>query len=78
MAGSTGVLMTMSGNEYTAARIMFVAVVLNIILNILLIPRMGMEGAAVATATATVFWNALMLIYSCKRIGINTSAIKIS
>lgn len=78
MAGSTGVLMTMTGNEFSAARIMMAAVVLNIILNILLIPYMGMEGAAVATAAATIFWNVLMLTYSCKRIGINTSAIGIS
>lgn len=41
--------MMMSGNEKQVGMITFSAIALNIVLNILLIPRLGINGAAVAT-----------------------------
>jgi O-antigen/teichoic acid export membrane protein len=49
--------------------------VLSIALNLLLIPRFGAEGAAVASSSATVAWNLLMLVYVRRTMGIDASAL---
>ena len=51
--GSVGFLLLMSGNERRLLRIQIVMVALTVGLNILLIPRFGIVGAAVASAVTT-------------------------
>lgn len=71
LAGSVGYLMTMTGHHQTAVIVLGGAALVNILLNLLLIPSFGIEGAATATATTTMLWNGLMLILVHQRIGVN-------
>lgn len=72
--GSVAMLLNMTGHERTTARGLAIAAALNIMLNLILIPPFGIDGAAAATAFSLVAWNG-MLWYSTQRlIGINTLA----
>lgn len=51
--GSTGVLLTMSGRERYYQRTMTLGALANIVLNVTLIPILGINGAAIATALST-------------------------
>jgi len=62
----------MTGHERQTAYGMSVAAVVNIFLNILLIPRFGMFGAAIATACSIVIWNILLWHAVRKHLGINS------
>ncbi|MDJ0571261.1 MAG: polysaccharide biosynthesis C-terminal domain-containing protein, partial [Pleurocapsa sp. MO_192.B19] len=48
--GSVGLLLNMTGNESYTLISRVSSTVLNVVLNALLIPRWGLEGAAIATA----------------------------
>ena len=52
------------------ASVSFAAVV-NVALNLLLIPAYGMIGAATATATSTLLWNFLLVVVLWYRTGID-------
>ena len=75
--GSVGILMTMTGLEAITAKIIIFSIVLNIILNITLIPYLSIEGAAIATAITVAISNLLMLYYSYRETGINASPIRL-
>jgi len=49
--GATGLMLVMTGNQTVWFRISIVIVVVNLMLNYILIPAWGMNGAALATAT---------------------------
>jgi O-antigen/teichoic acid export membrane protein len=71
--GSVGFMLNMTGNERDSMFAMLVAVLINVALNLVLIPKHGAVGAAMASATSIVFWN-LLLFYKVRiRVGINTS-----
>lgn len=55
--GLVGTLLTMTKYETNAARILWQTAVLNVVLNVLLIPLFGMNGAAFATAISLVILN---------------------
>ncbi len=59
----SGVALSMAGKPYVAALISFITIVLNVTLNLLLIPSYGMEGAAIATGTSEFIVNAIGLSY---------------
>lgn len=71
LAGSVGFLMTMTGHQNKAAQILGVSAIINIILNVILISRFGVIGAAIATAVSTALWNILMLGYIWRRLNFN-------
>ena len=48
--------------------------VMNIALNAVLIPRYGMEGAAVSSALALISWNLIFAYWVYRRVGIVPSA----
>lgn len=60
--GSVGALLNMTGHERETLMGIAVSALLNIGLNIVLIPPLGMIGAAVATACSLASWN-LILVY---------------
>ena len=70
--GSVGHLLMMTGNEWTFNNIFFSGVILNLILNILLVPSFGITGAAVATTTSMVIWNISAMIATRVKINIKT------
>lgn len=72
--GPVGYLMTMTGHQNQALIIQSMAAAINFGLNLLLIPVLGMAGAAMATATAIVFWNVIMFIYVYRQLGLRSMA----
>ena len=48
------------------------ALVCNILLNILLIPKFGIEGAAIASAFSMIFWNLSSVLYIYKKYNVLT------
>ncbi len=74
-AGSVGILLNMSGNERDTARGMAIGAISNVILNLVLIPPFGMNGAALATAASIVLWNGLLWYFAKRRLGIQTHGL---
>jgi O-antigen/teichoic acid export membrane protein len=65
----------LTGRERQALVIFAGALVVSIALNLVLIPRLGALGAAVASSSATAAWNLVMLVYVRRTIGIDASAL---
>jgi len=63
MAGSVGYLMNMSGYQKQYNYIITISAIVNIVLNMLLIPKYGIDGAAFASAASLVLWNVSALVY---------------
>jgi O-antigen/teichoic acid export membrane protein len=76
--GSVGLLLNMTGHERVTARIFWRTALLNIVLNAVMIPHYGLEGAAFATTLSLVIWNALLHREVKKRLGIISTAFRIS
>jgi O-antigen/teichoic acid export membrane protein len=73
--GSVGLLLVMTGHERDVAISVGISALLNIIMNAFLIPKWGIEGAAIATTTSMVVWNILLAILVYKRLGIHSTAL---
>lgn len=73
VSGSVSYLLYMTGHERDAAKSVGVGVVVNIVLNALLIPRLGMTGAAIATFVSVLCWNAMMVVVVTKKTGIHST-----
>lgn len=76
--GIVGYLMILTGRERQALAIFAGALLVSIGLNLLLIPRFGAVGAAVASSSATAVWNFAMLVYVRRTIGIDASALALA
>lgn len=72
LCGSVGVYMNMTGKQVVFQRILITAFIINVTLNLVLIPKYDILGAAVATTIATVFWNILTTIYIYRKDRIST------
>jgi len=77
LAGPVGFLMIMTDHQNQAGLIVGVSAAVNIVLNALLIPRIGLSGAAVSTAFTMVLWNMAMLFYVKRKLGISPTIITI-
>jgi len=75
LAGPVGLVMTMTGHQLKSTYILSLAAVINIVLNVLLIPILGLVGAAYATAIVTVAWNLAMLMYVSSQLNLNPSVL---
>jgi O-antigen/teichoic acid export membrane protein len=73
--GVVAYFLTLTGRERIALAIFVAALALSLILNVILIPRLGLVGAAIASASALAAWNLAMLAYVRRAIGIDASAI---
>ena len=70
-------LATLTGRERPALAIFLSALVLSLLLNLWLIPRLGVAGAAIASSSALGFWNLAMLLYVRRAVGIDASVFGI-
>jgi len=77
MSGSAGVALAMTGHERDAAISIGLGALTNIILNLVLIPLYGINGAAAATAISMIFWNALLVRRARHLMGISTTVFGI-
>ena len=62
-------LLNMLGEQSCCAAVYAAAFALNLVLCVLLIPRIGVEGAAVSTATALIFESAMLFFVTKRRLG---------
>lgn len=72
--GSVGVLLNMTGHERDTVKGVAVAAVCNVLLNAALIPRLGINGAALATAITLVIWNIILRRFVRIRLNIESIA----
>lgn len=75
LCGCVGYLLTMTGNERAASRILFFTALLNIGLNATFIPIWGMLGAACATTCTLAVWNIWMMVVVWKRLRLNPTLL---
>src|SRR5680860_851939 len=71
--GSVGGFLTMTQYAGLAMRGVGIAAGANVILNALLVPRFGMDGAAVATATSVGLVNVILFFWVRRQVGISSS-----
>jgi O-antigen/teichoic acid export membrane protein len=76
--GSVGFLLNMTGHEGITARILWQTAIVNVVMNVFLIPSFGTAGAAIASAFSLILWNALLYRQVRRRLGLNSSAIYIN
>ncbi|MGB3757877.1 MAG: flippase [Rivularia sp. (in: cyanobacteria)] len=74
-AGPVGLILNMSGHENYTAMSIGSSAILNVVLNAILIPQSGIQGAAIATASSMVMWNIISFIWVKKKMGIDPSII---
>ena len=74
-AGSVGLLLMMSGYEADATWAYAASLVLRLLLQVVLIPKMGITGAAAANALSVIVWNGLLIFIVRRRLGISPTAI---
>ncbi len=74
-AGSVAFLFVMTGHERYTVSAITVSSVITVLLSALLIPRWGVEGAAIATTISLLVWNILLIVQVRRRLGIDSTAL---
>lgn len=77
LSGSVGHLLVMTGSQLVVQNVVWSSLLLNIVLDIVLVPSYGIEGAAIATALSLVFQNFLLVMVARKKLGINTFLMRL-
>lgn len=75
LSGPVDFVMSMTGQQVRMMQILALATGLNLILNLALIPVLGLVGAAIATASTTVFWNLTMRRAVRRSLGVDASVL---
>lgn len=73
--GPVGMLLIMTGHEKDATWSIGISAVANVGLNFALVPKWGLEGAAISAASSMVLWNCLMARAVHKRFGIHSTVL---
>ena len=74
LCGSVGTILIMSGHQRFSIYSLAISTGVGIILNVLLTPRFGLVGTAIATASSIAVWNCLMYFFVNKKIKIRSTA----
>jgi O-antigen/teichoic acid export membrane protein len=69
IGGSNNTYLNMTGSHKEIRNIMILAVVVNIVLNMILIPSMGLYGAAVSRLISVTLWNGIATVLIYKQTG---------
>lgn len=72
LCGSVGTYMNMTGRQNVLQKILLTAFTLNLVLNLVLIPKYGINGAAIATSFSMIFWKVISVVYIYKKDKIKT------
>lgn len=70
LGGSVGFLMTMTEHQQTAAWIIGIVSILNVLLNAILIPSLGITGAAIATSICVILRSTILGYFVWRKLGI--------
>lgn len=73
--GPVALILNMTGYEKLTLLGFACSVVVNAALNVLLIPRFGIEGAAIATGTTLLLWNMALAILLWRKTGLNSTIL---
>ena len=71
-SGSVGTILQMTGNQNIYAKILLFGAIMNVVLNLILIPKYGINGAAIASMSSLIVWNLSMVLVVKKRFGFYT------
>jgi O-antigen/teichoic acid export membrane protein len=71
-SGPLGTVLNMTGHTRANTNNMLIAVILNIVLNVLLIPRFGANGASIATAVSLVASRILLSFQARRYLGVQS------
>lgn len=75
--GSVGFLMTMTGHERHVTVVFGITSALAVVLTVALVPALGIDGAAIATATGLVLLNAVLAVLVYRRLGVVPSVVRV-
>lgn len=70
--GSVGLLLNMSGNQNFLRNSAFASLMIQTLILMILVPKLGLLGAAIGSASASLIWNVSCVIYAKKKLGIRT------
>ena len=73
--GSVGLFLIMSGFERDTLIGQLLGLVVNTVLALIFIPRLGADGAAYAAAAGLVCWNGVLAVMVYKRLGLRPGAV---
>lgn len=71
-SGSVGIFLNMTGKQRVFRNIILTTTLMNVILSYILIPKFGINGAAIATMVSISFWNIFGALYIKSKNNINT------
>lgn len=71
--GQPAIVLMMAGHERDVITAMSVRTGLLLLLNLALVPALGLDGVALAVGLSTILANLLMLLYSWRRLGLQTT-----
>ncbi|HHP7245680.1 MAG TPA: flippase [Elainellaceae cyanobacterium] len=72
-SGSVGYLMMMTGHQNQMAQVFAASAVVNLVLNAIAIPHIGILGASLATAFSMSLWNLWLYALVVKHVGVRPS-----
>ena len=73
LCGPVGLYLNMTGRQNLFQKVLFIALIINIVMNLVLIPKYEMIGAAISTAFSFTLWNVTGLLIAYKKDNINLS-----
>lgn len=73
LCGPVGLYLNMTGRQNLFQKVLFIALIINIVMNLVLIPKYEMIGAAISTAFSFTLWNITGLMIAYKKDNINLS-----
>ncbi len=77
LAGSLELIMHMTGHQNMSGVIVAVSVLVNISLGIVLIPAIGINGAAISMSVSLIVLNVLMFTYVLKKMKLNPTILRL-
>jgi len=72
LCGSVGYILMMTEKQNIFKNIMIFATCVNIVLNIVLIPKYSINGAAIASSVSLILWNVISFSYIYRKYSIST------
>jgi O-antigen/teichoic acid export membrane protein len=75
-AGPAGNVLLMTGKERIAVRGVAAGLIANVVIAVVLVPRFGVTGGAIAFASSLVLWNTVLVILARRLVGINVTAFR--
>ncbi|MBT8265595.1 MAG: polysaccharide biosynthesis C-terminal domain-containing protein [Bacteroidia bacterium] len=73
LCGPVGLYLNMTGRQNLFQKVLLIALVINIVMNLVLIPKYEMIGAAISTAFSFTMWNLVGLFIAYKKDKVNLS-----